>query len=405
VIARLAAWFLGHFFTSLLVFACVAQWTTSWWLFAANITLPLWVHGAGVLAFYGLNHLLVRRGRFGQRGTPHSLGLRIYFAWALMSICGGGFLLAAALAYGAWSGIESVLVAQTTFGTAFPSINDDSFRTFTRVGLVAIGLIFVYGYTVGQTRLRTREFDIPTRSLPTALDGLRIAQISDVHMGQNLEPQKLRSYVERVNALSADLICVTGDLIDSPHADMERFLPIFAELRARYGVFAILGNHDHASGADRVADAFRRLTDIVLLRDAHVPVPIGASELHLIGLDDRGIDWARGLRHDPKLDDLFTHVPGGAPVVLLNHRPDLFEHAAALGIGLTLSGHTHGGQIAMPWITGRYLNPSRFITRYDRGLYEKAGCFLYTNCGLGVTSQRVRICTPREISVFRLRQA
>lgn len=401
---RFNAWFLRNFFNLLLAFIAVSQWATLWWTFG-GAALPPWVHALGAAAFYGLNALFVRgpaAGRFGRRPPPSSLVVRVYFGFAFASVFAFAFLLLAGAGFAAWNGIGAALAAQGALPLAIPAAENAVFRVVTLAGFGVVGLTFVYGYTLGQRRLRVREIAVPIRGLPAELAGVRIAQISDVHMGQNLDPEQLAGYVARINALDADLVCVTGDMIDSPRADMDLFLPIFAGLRARHGVYAILGNHDHTSGAERVAAALRRHTAITLLRDAHLPVPVRGAELHLIGLDDRGLDWARGLTHDPKLDELAARVPAGAPAVLLNHRPDLFAHAAALGIPLTLSGHTHGGQIAMPWPTGRYMNPSRFITRFDRGLYEQDGCFLYTNCGLGVTAQRVRICTPREISVFRL---
>lgn len=403
--SQLNAWFLRHFFSLLLIFICVAQWMTAWWVLGA-VELPLLVHLLVPAGFYLVNAAFIRgpaAGRFGRRPPPSSIAVRVYFGFAFASVFAFAFLLLCSLAFFAWNGIGAALASQTSLAIELSAGPGSGFRAFTLAGCAVIGLTFVYGYTIGQGRVRTREIDVPVRGLPAALAGLRIAQISDVHMGQNLDPGQLAGYVARINALEPDLICVTGDMIDSPRANMELFLPIFAGLRARHGVYAILGNHDHTSGADRVSEALRRLTAITLLRDEHQPVAIRGGELHLIGLDDRGLDWARGLNHDPKLDELAAHVPEGAPVILLNHRPDLFPHAARLGIPLTLSGHTHGGQIAMPWLPpGRYLNPSRFITPFDRGLYERDGCFLYTNCGLGVTAQRVRICSPREISVFRL---
>ncbi len=93
------------------------------------------------------------------------------------------------------------------------------------------------------------------------------------------------------------------------------------------------------------------------------------------------------------------------PILLLAHRPDIFPQAAAAGVALTLSGHTHGGQLALPWFDGRRRNLAAFITRFDRGLYRDRDSYLYVNCGLGVTGQRIRLFTPREITVFELAAA
>lgn len=403
---RLSTWFFGRFFQFLLALVCASQWVTVWWLLAGGHSIPLWVHPAGIAALWLFNLRLVRgAGRMGRHAPSPRLALRLYFATAFASLFCFVFLVAASVLRVALAGIQSALFAHTDIAAAIAFPSAQSFMTFTQVGFAGIGLTFLYGYTIGQRRLCVREMALPAKGLAAALHGIRIAHITDIHMGQNMEPAELAAFVERVNRLRADLICVTGDMIDSARTDIDLFLPIFAELRARYGVYAVLGNHDHSAGAERVVAGLRRHTRIHLLRDEHVPVPIGDAELHLIGLDDRGPDWARGHRRDPRLETLFARVPKGAPVLLLNHRPDLFEHAADLGILATLAGHTHGGQIAVPWFAGKYLNPSQLITPFDRGLYRRGDCHLYTNCGLGVTAQRVRICTPREIAVFELQRA
>jgi predicted MPP superfamily phosphohydrolase len=230
---------------------------------------------------------------------------------------------------------------------------------------------------------------------------LRIAQISDIHVGQTLSAAQLRRFVARVNATAPDLICITGDIVDSPLADYAGFFPLLAELRARYGVCAILGNHDHYAGADDVVAALRHWTTFRVLRDSAVTIDVEGACVHVIGLDDRGRDWARGLESDDRLAELLEDAPAGATVLLLSHRPDIFRHAAATAVPLTLSGHTHGGQLALPW-RGRRRNLAEFITRFDRGLYRSGDSFLYVNCGLGVTGQRIRLFTPREVTVLEL---
>jgi predicted MPP superfamily phosphohydrolase len=231
---------------------------------------------------------------------------------------------------------------------------------------------------------------------------LRVAQISDIHVGQNLSRVQLERFVAAVNATEADLICITGDIADSPLADMAAFFPILAQLEAAHGVMAILGNHDHYAGADRVEEALRRWTPFTVLRDDAVTLPVAGARLHVVGLDDRGRDWARGVVADARLEALLEAAPADAPVLLLVHRPDIFAQAATAGVALTLCGHTHGGQLAIPWRGGRRRNLAEFITAFDRGLYRQGVAHLYVNAGLGVTGQRIRLFTPREISVFEL---
>ena len=156
---------------------------------------------------------------------------------------------------------------------------------------------------------------------------LRITQISDIHVGQNLSLAQLRGFVARVNATAPDLICITGDIADSPNADYATFFPVLGELRARFGVCAILGNHDHYAGADNVIAELRRWTAFRILRDDAVTLDLDGTPLHVIGLDDRGRDWARGVVSDACLAELLAAAPTDAHVLLLSHRPDIFRQA------------------------------------------------------------------------------
>jgi predicted MPP superfamily phosphohydrolase len=278
-----------------------------------------------------------------------------------------------------------------------------SFRWVTTIGMSLIVSAFFYGYTLGQRKLNITRFTLPLHHLPPELAELTLVHISDLHIGPNLQRAALHNYIDQVNALTPDLIFITGDIFDSRHSDIPKCAPILGELRARYGVFAVLGNHDFYTGARSVEEGLKRYTDIKLLRNQHVAVDVSGHRLHLVGLDDLGHDWARGLASHPILSQLLTQVPPGQPTILLSHRPDLFLQAAQSGVSLTLSGHTHGGQIALPRFWGkRNLNLACFITNFDRGLYEREGVFLYVNRGLGVTGQRVRLFTPREIALITL---
>jgi predicted MPP superfamily phosphohydrolase len=271
--------------------------------------------------------------------------------------------------------------------------------------MLSIGLTMGYGYVFGHRELSVNVIRLPLSNLWPPGASLRIAQISDIHVGQNLGRRQLSTYVERVNAENPDLICITGDIVDSPHADVEALFPILGGLEARYGVVAILGNHDHYAGADRVVDQLRRWTDFHVLRDQALTVEMGEARLHVIGLDDRGRDWARGVCADTRLAELIADAPPDIPLLLLAHRPDLFDQAADAGIALTLSGHTHGGQLALPWFGGRRRNLAEFVTHYDRGFYQRGSSSLYVNCGLGVTAQRIRLFTPREITMIEMHAA
>jgi predicted MPP superfamily phosphohydrolase len=320
---------------------------------------------------------------------------RVYDAVAFTCLFCAVFLL---LSY-VGSGLTQLILSGVA-GVSSERI-DVAFDWLRRVGFGFIVLALIYGYTIGQSRLKVTRMQLPLRNFDS-LRGLRIAQISDIHIGQNLSSTQLNRFVKSVNELEPDLVCVTGDIADNASSDLAFFLPILAQLRARHAVIAILGNHDHYAGASRLEDALRQHTDFIVLRDEHVTLDVGGRPLHVVGLDDRGIDWARGVRELPYLADVLHSLPANEPVIVLSHRPDIFPQAAACGAGLMLSGHTHGGQIAMPWRRGKALNPARIATRFDRGLFRENGSFLYVNCGLGVTGQRVRLGTPREISLVEV---
>jgi predicted MPP superfamily phosphohydrolase len=398
--------FFHSFFRVLILVVSIAQWACLAWVLALLTASrwPWWSHLAGVGALHLLNRLLIARRRLGG-ARPPGLAFRAYTAVAFTSLFGFLFLVASGALWLIGGGIVGRLHAAAVGLNAAPiqeGMLADGFRWFVSTGMAGIGLLFAYGYVFGQRALRVVRRTLPLGSGAPPGAELRIAHISDIHIGQNLSLAELERFVASVNRIEPDLICITGDIIDSPNADESRFLPVLAQLRARYGVLATLGNHDHYTGASRVAAALRTHTPFRLLRDEAATLELGGIRLHVIGLDDRGRDWARGVLSDGQLARLLAAAPTGVPVLLLTHRPDVFPQAAEQGVLLTLAGHTHGGQLALPWFGGRRRNLAEFITAFSRGFYERDGSFLYVSCGLGVTGQRIRLFTPREIAVFDL---
>jgi uncharacterized protein len=398
--AFVARRFFRSFFTTLILTVSAAQWAVVAWVLAvaAGVHVPWPLHVLAIGAVYVVNRRLTATRR-PQRAAP---AFRVYTATAFISLFCAAFLAATWVAFTAVDGVLGVLSAQalsTAGQVAVQTGVGDLYRWTGSFGIAAIALLMGYGYIAGQHELRVHHQPVPVRGLRRPL---RVAQISDIHVGQNLTTAELERFVALVNEVDADLVCVTGDIADSPRADFETFFPILGRLRARHGVFAILGNHDHGTGADRVVEALHHFTDFHVLRDAALTVDCDGTPLHVIGLDDRGRDWARGVLSDARLADLLEVAPSGVPVLLLAHRPDLFAQAAEGGVALTLSGHTHGGQLAVPWFGGRRRNLAEFVTAFDRGLYRRGEAHLYVNSGLGVTGQRIRLFTPREITVAEL---
>ncbi len=382
-------WFFRHFFHLLVIASSAGIWAVPAWVagVAGGLRIPWWGHLAGVSLVYGFNRFVVA----GPRRAP-TRWLRRYTAVALGALICGAFLGLSAILFAVLGALIGLV--DPTAGSALAVV----LGYWGLAGVAAIAATLLFGYTVGQRQLSTNQVAVPLRGWQGRF---RIVQLSDIHVGQNLGYAQLEDFVARVNRHRPDLICLTGDIADGPHADIDRFFPLLGRLNARHGVVAILGNHDHYAGADRVAAALEE-QGIVVLRDSSWTLELAEQSLHVIGLDDRGIDWARGYRSHQSLTDLLEGAPPGVARVLLVHRPDIFHQAAAAGVELTLSGHTHGGQLGMPWFGGRWRNPAQLMTRFDRGAFRQGDSLLYVNCGLGVTGQRIRLFTPREISVFEL---
>ena len=402
--------FFANFFILLLITISVSQWVVPAWFL--SVFLPVYPPPSAALALtispilFCLNLVLLRFSRrLSNLPTVLRFPLRIYFASAFISAFCFVFLVLCGVVWAFLSFLVAVGGFLLPFTDLHPSVQPVltlGFQLFAGVGLVLITCLFIYGYLGGQRQLHLSKIDLSLAHWPATGPHLKIAHISDLHIGTNLTTQELETYVQRVNELQPDLILLTGDILDANPAYIPDFFPYLNALHARYGVFACLGNHDRYAGTHAVAAGLADYTHITLLRDQVVHLAIAGTTLHLIGLDDRGKDWARGLDADTTLTRLGADLPGHEPTILLSHRPDIFPAAASLGIDLTLSGHTHGGQFALPF-QSRQLNLARFITRFPRGQYTLGNCFLYVNRGLGVTGQRVRLFTPREIALLTCR--
>ena len=259
------------------------------------------------------------------------------------------------------------------------------------LGAALIGTLMAF---VGGPRLREHEIEIA--GLPPAFDGYRVAQISDLHCGPFADGARVDRWVAAVNRLEVDLVAVTGDLIASGSA----FVPVVAtslgKLRGRDGVFACMGNHDYFTDGEEMAFALER-AGLTLLRNRGVSIRRDDAVLYVAGVDDT---WTK--RND--LDRALADRPAAASTLLLAHDPVLFPDAAKRGVDLTLSGHTHGGQIGVPFFARRF-NLARVITRFTTGLYRMGAAALYVNRGLGTTGMPIRLSVPAEIAVLTLRRA
>ncbi len=263
------------------------------------------------------------------------------------------------------------------------------------VWAVAGGVALVMGADAVLSGPRLRHRVVRVADLPAALDGYRIGQISDVHCGPNIPEQRVASWVARLNALGLDLVAVTGDLITHGSSHVEAVARALGGLRARDGVFACMGNHDYFTDGDAFAQTLED-KGLTVLRNRGVVVERDGARLYVAGVDDT---WTS--RDD--LKGALAQRPPGVPTVLLAHDPDLFPQAHALSVELTLSGHTHGGQIAVPGV--RRLSLARLMTRWTAGMYRDGRSWLYVNRGAGTTGPPVRLGAPAELAVITLRRA
>jgi predicted MPP superfamily phosphohydrolase len=242
---------------------------------------------------------------------------------------------------------------------------------------------------------RLVEVNVPVADLPAALQGFSIAQISDVHVGPTIRRGYVERLVARVNGLGADLIAVTGDLVDGSVQELSAHTAPLSQLRARHGVYFVTGNHEYYSGERAWTHEIRRL-GLMVLKNEHVVLEHDGALLVLAGVDDIGArhydptqssDPAAALRDAP--------AAAGAKV-LLAHQPSSADAAATAGFDVQISGHTHGGQF-WPW--NLFV---RFFQPFTAGLYRSRNLWVYVSRGTGYWGPPNRFGVPPEITRIRL---
>lgn len=234
--------------------------------------------------------------------------------------------------------------------------------------------------------------DVYLRRLPKAIDGLRIVHLSDLHYGPLVDLRHLERAIEIANDLNPDLIALTGDYISQDRSYAAGCAALVGRLRARYGVFAVLGNHDHWTDATLIADLFRAEGIRVLLNEG-LRLDINGEAFWLAGVDDTMVG----------LEDLPLALAGsteGEFKLLLAHNPTILRRAWRADVDLVLSGHTHGGQVTLRPEKNRSGRPRR---RLLRGLGRRGNTQIYVTRGLGTVVLPIRYGCPPEVSVLELR--
>lgn len=257
-------------------------------------------------------------------------------------------------------------------------MNRRQFLRAAKLRLLAYGLPLVaggtYGFAVEPRWLRLARIDLVLPALPPALDGLRIVQLSDLHLLPYVQPEHIRNAVALANAQQPDLVVLTGDYADTEEA--LALLPgLLGELRAPLGRYAILGNHDMWLGQQEMLAALRT-AEITPLENRGVLLKYRGAALYLAGLKD-------GFSGHPDLTAALADLPDAVPCIVLAHEPDLADDIARSGrVHVQLSGHSHGGQVRLPWIGAPVLPP--MAERYPEGLRRIGEMWLYTSRGVGL---------------------
>lgn len=379
------------------------------------------------MTLYGLMHLLVYRRLLrplglGPRGTRVAV-LSLLLSWALslgafLSMRSSGLWWADLLQ---WAGY----VAMGFFALAFGLLGmAEGLRGLMRLGaaasrrlgapvdparrealsralgwgvLAGSGGLGTLGLAQAQQLAEVIEVEVPVPGLPAALEGFRIAQLSDIHVGPTIRGELLRALVERVNGLGADLVAVTGDLVDGSVAGIGEHVRPLGALRAPHGVFFVTGNHEYYSGALEWMDFVGGL-GLTVLTDEHRVIEHQGARVVVAGVPDlSGARMVPEHLSDPAL--ALAGAPAADLRLLLAHQPRSAFAAAEAGFDLMICGHTHGGQ----------LFPYTFLIRlaqpFSAGLHALGRMWVYVNRGATWWGPPMRIGSPQEITLLVLRRA
>lgn len=289
-------------------------------------------------------------------------------------------------------------------------------RFMSKLALIAGGVplaTLTYGVVRNAYRYRRFAVDVPVKNLPAGLEGLKIVQISDMHSGSWTQTEPLKKAVEMINAENPDVVCFTGDLVNDQAVEILPYIDIFKQVKGKYGVFSILGNHDYGdyhqwpSPAEKEANMerlYQMHADLGwdLLRDENRILEINGHKLGILGVEN----WGAAFRF-PRKANLPKATAGTEDCdckVLLSHDPTHWDAKIRPGypdIDLTLSGHTHGFQFGVE-IPGFRWSPAQYIYKHWAGLYREGDQSLYVNRGLGFLGYPGRVGILPEVTVLTL---
>ena len=373
--------------------------------------------GVAAIAYIGIFAYMMAWNH--DYGTPVEMTLRTalldtpFFWWLVGSTLGSGLALIfwssnRFIRSGVWA-YRAVArrMAGTPASDPTPIASPGRRRFLEQAAVAASAAPFVvsaYGLFYGRLNLQITRQRVPLPRLPKAFHGFRIVQLSDIHIGPFMPAGEIRKYVEMANHLKPDLIALTGDFITWDPETQQPVVEVLAGLKAPYGVVGCLGNHElWYDVEDSITQLFARRGIRILRQEAQV-IRSGGEELNVIGVDYQTIR-----RLEPPTSRFVGRYLAGVEKllrpdgvnILMSHNPNTFDRAAEMGIELSLAGHTHGGQVTLEYVHPS-ISPSRMITPYVKGWFQKPGSHLYVNSGIGTMFVPVRVGAPPEITVFEL---
>jgi predicted MPP superfamily phosphohydrolase len=386
------------------------------WPVAHSLLQGLWAAAALIVLATALDLLLgqtILRRVFGPWGRA------VARLWLIASCL--GFLAVVAVGSVEWLSRPAMTVLSVPQAAWINPARRTAFRYATYLAGGLPLLAAVYGATAGRLRYRVVTVEVPITTLPSRLDGLRIVHLSDLHIGDFVSRTAIRRAVDLANTAQPDLVVLTGDLITSARDPLEDCIEELSRLQAPLGVWGCHGNHERSAGVEARAQALFARYGMHLLRQQCVELSWRGGRFNLIGVDDQRAHM-RASERSTMLGDIEALVRPDIPNILLSHNPDTFPRAAAMGIELSLAGHTHGGQLRLA-LGSRQWSPASLITPFVAGLYRlpfgpaghapghadtphpRPSAFLYVNRGLGTFALPVRLGVPPEITALTLRAA
>lgn len=299
-------------------------------------------------------------------------------------------------------GAVSIRFRRTRVSTAQPAPASESRRRFVKTAAAAFPALAIGSGGIGLAgslhEPTVPEIALRFPGLPRALEGMRILHISDVHIGFYIGLPEYEDMMEIAARQRADLVLLTGDISDRLDLYQDA-LRLAAQIPSKHGVFASIGNHEYYRGIKEILSFYEK-SPVPLLLDRGHAVDVNGATLYLAGADDpRSIRKADPRFYSGTIDAAMRDAPVGSFTILMSHRPEGLDHAATVGIPLTLAGHTHGGQIGYG---GRSLVEPFGMHKYAWGLYRRGNSQLYTTAGAGQWFP-FRLGCPAEMPVYVLR--